>query len=493
MKYLLSQRVTAVVLIALISTPATAQQGRPLGGPLTNARLADVEDPTLDSILGWLRLERRVVPSDDTVASFPELSTPVVVVPLTDLDDRGRSLFLFYLPDKRTFYFLQRETAANGAPEARLWGAGPSELTMASKGLSYSSAPSVGTFRLPSDELALLGARPQDASSDALACIGRTLGIDLNFDSLSSTLASSACSVGNVVSTGTALVLTATNCLSIPGLGSNLVFATLGCVAGIAHIVSCGLTNCAFSPAPSPNPTPSRCVSSLTVGQQQSDRWVPECHSANRAGRYAKFYTFTLSREQEIQVDLEAVADTFVYLLRGGGASTDVIASDDDGGDDTNSRISQRLQAGTYTIEATTFDSGISGAFSVRLSERSSNTPPSSPQSCLSTINIGSSASGSWGSNCSSVHRPASYAQYYRFSLPSQARVQIDLESSQDAYLFLLRGSDSNGSVVDINDDFGGGTNSRLAITLPPGSYVIEATTYESRVIGSFRVTLQSQ
>ncbi|MBI4886716.1 MAG: matrixin family metalloprotease, partial [Acidobacteria bacterium] len=118
----------------------------------------------------------------------------------------------------------------------------------------------------------------------------------------------------------------------------------------------------------------------------------------------------------------------------------------------------------------------------------SSTTP--APGSCtINTTAVGTTVQGAWTSSCSSTRR-AAYAQYYRFTLSAQARVQIDLTSpTADAYLYLLRGSDQTGSLVAEDDDSAGGLNSRILATLTAGTYVIEATTYSAET-GSFSVSL---
>ena len=47
---------------------------------------------------------------------------------------------------------------------------------------------------------------------------------------------------------------------------------------------------------------------------------------------------------------------------------------------------------------------------------------------------------GSWSASVASVNRPGRYAKFYGFSLSQRAKVQIDLASSVDTYLYLLAG-----------------------------------------------------
>ena len=75
------------------------------------------------------------------------------------------------------------------------------------------------------------------------------------------------------------------------------------------------------------------------------------------SGSYARFYTFTLEEETKVTIDLTSEEDTYLFLLD--GADKDVefrFENDDVSDDDRNSRISEALEAGTYTVEATTYN-----------------------------------------------------------------------------------------------------------------------------------------
>ena len=96
-----------------------------------------------------------------------------------------------------------------------------------------------------------------------------------------------------------------------------------------------------------------------------------------------------------------------------------------------------------------------------------------------------------WDRSCASTSRTGSFAHYYRFNLPQQIGVQIDLEASANSYLYLLRGAEVGGEVIASNDDAASGTsNSQIFVLLEAGEYTIEATTQERGTTGEFRVTL---
>ena len=233
----------------------------------------------------------------------------------------------------------------------------------------------------------------------------------------------------------------------------------------------------------------AQCVSSIPLNSSLSGTWVTSCASTHRTGKYAKYYTFTLSSSQQVSITLESSKDTYLFLLQGSGETGTVITSNDDiATGNTNSQIVRTLTAGTYTAEATTYDSATTGTFVISVAAGSSS------GACIKSINTDTNVSDSWVSSCSSSHRPAgTYAKYFTFSLASSRKVTIDLQSSQDTYLYLLNGSTQTGSVIAENDDIvSGDTDSQIVRTLAAGTYTVEATTYGPATTGSFVVSVRT-
>ena len=121
-------------------------------------------------------------------------------------------------------------------------------------------------------------------------------------------------------------------------------------------------------------PPPECAVTSLgaiTGSTSQTGSWSSDCMSVNRSGKYAQFYSFSVSGTANVQIDLESTdvpaVDTYMYLISGGEKDGSVLEFDDDGGDNRNSRIVRQLSAGTYTVEATTFSSALTGNFTLTI------------------------------------------------------------------------------------------------------------------------------
>ena len=101
--------------------------------------------------------------------------------------------------------------------------------------------------------------------------------------------------------------------------------------------------------------------------------WFEDCSSFNQPGSFARFYTFTLEGQTEVQIDLVSASDPYVFLIDGPRRTGTVIDENDDIVDfiNRNSRIIADLPAGDYTVEATTFSSGVIGRFSLSISRYS--------------------------------------------------------------------------------------------------------------------------
>lgn len=105
---------------------------------------------------------------------------------------------------------------------------------------------------------------------------------------------------------------------------------------------------------------------------------------------------------------------------------------------------------------------------------------------------------GQWSTGaCRSSQRGSEqsphYAKRYEFTLDSAASVTVDLTSTQDAYLYLLSGHGTSGTVLGENDDVDTTSDdSRVSVELAAGDYTIEATTSAANVTGGFTLTVNA-
>ncbi len=107
-------------------------------------------------------------------------------------------------------------------------------------------------------------------------------------------------------------------------------------------------------------------TTSIATNQSLSGSLTPSCPSTRRRGSYAKLYTFSANANDAISVSMNSGAfDAYLYLI---GPSGSLLAFDDDSGGNRNSLI--RLTAptsGSYTVEATSYAAGSTGAFGLSL------------------------------------------------------------------------------------------------------------------------------
>ena len=120
-------------------------------------------------------------------------------------------------------------------------------------------------------------------------------------------------------------------------------------------------------------PAPDPCAATETVADGQTlGQWAPGCDSAVAERGHARYYTFTLAQPSDVTITLESNdADTYLYLRDGdvrSGAVGDDRQNDDIEPGNTNSQITATaLPAGKYTIEATTYEVGQTGSFTLTL------------------------------------------------------------------------------------------------------------------------------
>ena len=257
-----------------------------------------------------------------------------------------------------------------------------------------------------------------------------------------------------------------------------------------------GLDFCDITPADDP------CVDdlgTLTADAELTGSWASGCDSATKEGRYARFYSFTLSLGEGVRIDLTSGQDTVLNLLEGAGRNGVVIANNDDADSSTtSSRIIRNLPPGSYTIEATTFDAATTGNFNLAIDLSASTaggpTLPPASDNCVEELGLLTATivqNGTWAFGCFATDEPNTYARFYSFILWQPTEVTIDLESTHDTMLSLWLGTGGNAEVIEINDDAErGATNSRIIRTLLPGAYTVEATTYSQGETGSFTLTV---
>jgi uncharacterized protein YjdB len=116
-------------------------------------------------------------------------------------------------------------------------------------------------------------------------------------------------------------------------------------------------------------------------------------------------------------------------------------------------------------------------------------TSPATPSCGEATVSVPGTVSGTLSSSDCRL-ADGSYYDRWRFTLASQSAIVIDLTSSAfDTYLALVNAA---GTVVATDDDSGNGENARISTTLPPGTYVIFATSFDAGKVGPYSLSVQA-
>ena len=234
---------------------------------------------------------------------------------------------------------------------------------------------------------------------------------------------------------------------------------------------------------------PATDVCTQAVSGAMSGAWAEGCESSVTGRGHARYYTFTLAEERMVTINLESTdADPYLYLRSGDAKSGAAMHENDDhDGSLSESQISEMLAAGSYTIEATTYASGVTGSFTLTVSGLDAPAV-----GCAEAVSVGGSTMGSWAAGCESSVSGRGYTRYYTFTLNSEQTVTITLESTDaDPYLYLRAGDAQSGMALHENDDYSGSLEkSQIREMLAAGSYTIEATTYDSGKTGSFTLSV---
>ena len=174
---------------------------------------------------------------------------------------------------------------------------------------------------------------------------------------------------------------------------------------------------------------------------------------------------------------------------------------------DTDGVIDLAVGENVITVEVTAEDGETTRTYTVTVTREEVGAPEPTPDpeptpepadTCVQSVGVDGSIEGSWDDTClSEKNAPGGagdrYARFYTFTLTEATDIVINLSSDEDTYLYLLDGHGKSGNTLHSNDDIASGgvnLNSRLSVTLQPGSYTIEATTYSPETSGAFTLTM---
>ena len=189
-----------------------------------------------------------------------------------------------------------------------------------------------------------------------------------------------------------------------------------------------------------------------------------------------------------VQIDLiSSDFDAYLYLL---DASLTIIAQNDDAhftgvaAYDLSSHVVENLSAGTYTIFVTSAGGDETGEYDLHVG-------PGLVCPEVGHIAVGGAVFGSLvNTDCS--YGDGFYADPYAVEVTSGDELTISLDSQDfDTYLTLYGPA---GHFLSEDDDTGGGpngTNSLINVSLLPGWYVIEVSSFSPGELGAYSLSIQ--
>ncbi|HET7464794.1 MAG TPA: PPC domain-containing protein [Longimicrobium sp.] len=198
-------------------------------------------------------------------------------------------------------------------------------------------------------------------------------------------------------------------------------------------------------------------------------------------------YTFAARSGQTLVATMRSKDfDTYLTVGRVVSGITDAMKTDDDRGGGTDSRIRFVVpQDGNYLLVAQSLSEDGKGAYTLQLENA-----PAPATATARPIRVGQTVTGALAAT-DAVEDDDSYYDTYTITARKGQRLQIDMTSEFDAFLNFGKMDGGDFTSIRTDDDGGGGTNSRLRITIPDdGEYVIHANSVGPGVTGPYTLTV---
>lgn len=258
--------------------------------------------------------------------------------------------------------------------------------------------------------------------------------------------------------------------------------------AGMALAASCLLAaaGCAtHAPAASP-PGGAGTLRIGATGGGTIDGSDPILHDGR--GRF-EVYRLDARRGQRLAISMASEAfDPYLVLARTVAGVTDRIRENDDRGEGTSSRIGYTFtEDGSYLVLAQSLDADGAGAYTLRVEEL-----PPPARAVPRAVRSGEPVSGSLQEGDAVDDADETLYDVYTFSGSAGQRLDITLTSDKfDTFLRLGQMRAGVLTTLAEDDDAGGGTNSRIQVTLPAdGEYTIRASALSEGERGAYTLRI---
>ena len=192
------------------------------------------------------------------------------------------------------------------------------------------------------------------------------------------------------------------------------------------------------------------------------------------AGEYALYYGFTLDEAATVTLEMTSVDVDSWLALRSGSppGGVEPLEEDDDSGTGLDARIERFLDAGDYTIEATTLDADETGDFTLTVTVDETGGVPYERELLVD---------GAF----SAAIEPAGDEDTYRITISSSGRLTVHTTGGTDIFGELL---DASGNVLVSDDDGGTDANFRLAWPVSLGTYYVRVRHFADDGTGDYAV-----
>ncbi len=206
-------------------------------------------------------------------------------------------------------------------------------------------------------------------------------------------------------------------------------------------------------------------------------------------GSHYDVYTYRGRAGEQITVVMRS-SDFDAYLAGGApqGANIDPEETNDDGAGGTDAMISATVPAsGVYGIRANSFSTA-TGAYTLTVEAAGAGVAGGGR-----TASIGQTITGRLQASTPTLGDGSHYETYY-FDARSGDRIYVTMTSSDfDAYLRWGREQSGSFESISFDDDGGGGTNSRIEVTVgAAGRYAIQANSYGADATGAYTLSIES-
>ncbi|HEX8360607.1 MAG TPA: hypothetical protein VF613_10880, partial [Longimicrobium sp.] len=205
---------------------------------------------------------------------------------------------------------------------------------------------------------------------------------------------------------------------------------------------------------------------------------------------YADEYRYEGRPGEEIVITLRSPTfDTYLVWGAGQGSTFRSEKTDDDGAGGTDSRLTVTVgSSGTYTIRANSLAANTTGAYTLSVE----STGTGQAVAAGGVIRAGQNVSGRLERSDPRLPDNSHYDSYVYQGTPGE-QILITLTSPEfDTYLRWGRGQGAQFQLLGTDDDAGGGTNSRMQVTVDAsGTYTIQANSLAANTTGAYTLAVE--